>query len=516
MGGLISGFLMVFPGFFLVSFPDATPAKPVQKSTKDTEIVGIWLGTISTGILDFRLGFEFIATEKGGLIGKMTSIDQNGAALPCTVQWKDEKLGLSIGFGLAKYTGLRNTNGKIEGEYEQSGQKMSLVLSRVDKLPKLNRPKLPVKPYPYPVKEVSFKNENANITLSGTLTLPAGNGPFPAVVLISGSGPQDRDETLFGHKPFLVIADHLARKGIACLRYDDRGTGKSTGKHSLATTEDFAGDAQAALSFLRTQEGVDPARVGLCGHSEGGVIGPMVAAKIPNEIGFLILLAGTGISGEKVIRGQMSDFGRMQPGSEKLVEAQLELCKTLIPIAISAKSTSEAVSQMNLAAEKFEKDQGNTKSPSESIKPWVPLINQLSAPWMRFFLGHDPRLILEKVNCPVLALNGEKDLQVKPKENLSAIDKAFSGSRAQLLTIRELPGLNHMFQHCTTGGVNEYGQIEETISPEVLDLMVSWIFGPKNPGGENLAAQTLAPGKSGRFKKLQNLFPIGRPKSISR
>ena len=171
---------------------------------------------------------------------------------------------------------------------------------------------------------------------------------------------------------------------------------------------------------------------------------------------------------------------------------------------------------MNLAAEKFEKDQGNTKSPSESIKPWAPLINQLSAPWMRFFLGHDPRLILEKVNCPVLALNGEKDLQVKPKENLSAIEKAFSGSRAQLLTIRELPGLNHMFQHCTTGGVNEYGQIEETISPEVLDLMVSWILGPKNLGAENLAAQNPAPGKSGRFKKLRNLFPASRPKSISR
>lgn len=511
MSCLISGLLLVLPGFFSTSPGDTPSAKPAPQVSPSPDLAGIWLGTLSTGVLDLRLGFEFIATEKGGLIAKMTSIDQGGVALPCTVQWKGEKLTISVALGLAKYSGKRNINGEIEGEFEQNGQKFPLVLSRVEKLPKLNRPQLPSKPYPYPVKEVTFKNEKAQVTLSGTLTLPEGNGPFPAVVLVSGSGPQDRDETIFGHKPFLVIADHLARKGIACLRYDDRGTGKSTGKHSLATTEDFAQDAQAALTFLRSQEPIDPARVGLCGHSEGGMIGPLVAEKMPTEVAFLILLAGPGISGEKVVRGQMSDFGKMQPGAEKQVEAQLELCKTLIPIAISAKSTTEAVSQMKAAAEAFEKDRGNTKPPAEAIKPWGTLINQLSVPWMRWFLGHDPRGTLEKVNCPVLALNGEKDLQVRPKENLAAIVDSFSGSRAQLLTFKAFPGLNHMFQHCKTGGVNEYGQIEETISPEVLDLMVSWIQGPKI-----LASESPVQGKSVRFKKLRSLFPLGRLKPIPR
>lgn len=511
MGGMTSGLLLVLPTLFHATHADPPAASPVPQVGKSPDIVGIWLGTLSTGVLDLRLGFEFIGTEKGGLIGKMTSIDQGGVALPCTVQWKDERLTLSVALGLAKYSGKRNGDGEIEGEFEQNGQKFSLVLKRVGKLPKLNRPQLPSKPYPYPSRDVAFKNEKAQITLSGTLTLPEGDGPFPAVVLVSGSGPQDRDETIFGHKPFLVIADHLARKGIACLRYDDRGTGKSTGKHSLATTEDFAGDAHAALSFLRAQERVDPARVGICGHSEGGIIGPLVAEKSPGEVAFLILLAGPGISGEKVVRGQMGDFGRMQPGAEKQVETQLELCKTLIPIAISAQSTTDAVSRMKTAAETFEKDKGNTKPPAEAIKPWLPLINQLSVPWMRWFLGHDPLQALGRVNCPVLALNGEKDLQVKPRENLSAINQAFPGNRAHLLTQREFPGLNHMFQHCTTGGVNEYGQIEETISPEVLDLMVSWILEPKN-----LAAEGMAPGKPGRFKKLRNLFSIGRQKPISR
>lgn len=510
MSFLISGLLLVLPGLFPTNLADTPPARPASQEEKSPDLVGIWLGTISTGILDLRLGFEFIPTEKGGLIARMTSIDQGGVALPCTVQWKEEKLSLSVALGLAKYSGKRNATGEIEGTFEQNGQKFPLVLSRVEKLPRLHRPQLPPKPYPYPVKEVSFKNEKAQVTLSGTLTLPEGDGPFPAVVLVSGSGPQDRDETIFGHKPFLVIADHLARKGIACLRYDDRGTGKSTGKHSLATTEDFAGDAHAALAFLRGQNPIDPGRVGICGHSEGGLIGPMVAGKVPEQVAFLILLAGPGISGEKVVRGQMTDFGRMQPGAEKQVEAQLELCKTLIPIAISAKSTTEAVSQMKTATEAFEKDRGNTKSPAEAIKPWNPLITQLSAVWMRWFLGHDPRVTLEKVNCPVLALNGEKDLQVKPKENLSAIGGAFSGSRARLLTTREFPDLNHMFQHCKTGGVNEYGQIEETMSPEVLDLMVSWIQGPKSLAVENRTQQ-----KVGRFKKLRHLIRFGKSGAVA-
>ncbi len=507
MAGWIAGLLMTLPMVFPCAFQATNPVTPTERKVESPEIAGIWLGTISTGVLDLRLGFEFIPTQGGGFIGKMTSIDQGGVALPCSVQWKGEKLTVSVGFGLALFSGKRNSSGNIEGEFEQNGQKFPLVLARVDKIPKLIRPQLPAKPYPYVVKEVTFKNEKAQVTLSGTLTVPDGNGPFPAVVLVSGSGPQDRDETIFGHKPFLVIADHLAKKGIACLRYDDRGTAKSTGKHSLGTTGDFADDAREALAFLKKQEGVDSARVGICGHSEGGIIGPLVAWKYPGEVAFLVLLAGPGIPGEKVVRGQMGDFGRMQPGAEKLVENQLELCKSLIPIAISAKSTPEAVEQMKAAAEKFEMDKGNSKPAADAIKPWTPLINQLSVPWMRWFLGYDPRVALEKVDCPVLALNGEKDLQVKPKENLTAIVEAFAGPRATLLTTREFPGLNHLFQHCKTGGVSEYGQIEETISPEVLDLMASWILGPKIPESQIQPRQRYSP-----LRKLRSLFPPGRMK----
>ncbi len=442
-------------------------------------IEGLWLGILRAGISDLRLGFEFKSTEQGTLFGKMTSIDQGGVSLPCTsVKWKDESLAVSVAFGTAKFTGKRNRGGDIEGEFDQNGLKFPLKLVRVDKLPTIQRPQLPVKPYPYPNKEVSFKNEKANLTLQGTLTLPVGQGPFPAVVLVSGSGPQDRDETLFQHKPFLVIADHFARNGIACLRYDDRGAGKSTGNHALATSFDFATDAETALQFLRKQDAIDPSRVGICGHSEGGLIGPLVAANQPEAVAFLILLAGPGISGERIIMKQMLDYGQTVPGYEKELAKKLELAKRIIPIAKTANTTTDALSAMKTCVLKFELEQGNTKPPSEAYKPWEPMVKQLSSPWMRCFLGHDPLPVLEKVRCPVLALNGALDTQVISSENLPVIGTAFSGPRANLLVSQEFPKLNHLFQHCQTGLVNEYGLIEETFAPEILGLMSQWVLDP--------------------------------------
>lgn len=453
------------------------PSGPVLPEQQKTAIEGLWLGILRAGITDLRLGFEFKSTEKGTLIGKMTSVDQGGVALPCTsVNWKDESLAVSVAFGTAKYSGKRSKGGDIEGEFEQNGLKFPLKLVRVDKLPTVKRPQLPVKPYPYPSKEVTFKNEKANATFSGTLTLPTGQGPFPAVVLVSGSGPQDRDETLFQHKPFLVIADHFAKNGIACLRYDDRGTGKSTGNHSLANTIDFASDAQTALLFLRQQESIDPSRVGICGHSEGGLIGPLVAVNKPDAVAFLILLAGPGITGERIILKQMSDGGKQVPGYEKELVKNLEMAKRIIPIAKTALTTKDSLTAMKASVLKFESEQGNTKPPAEVYKPWGPLVEQLSSPWMRCFVGHDPLPVLEKVKCQVLALNGALDTQVISSENLPVIATAFSGPRANLLTSREFPKVNHLFQHCQTGFVNEYGLIEETFAPEILGLMSQWVL----------------------------------------
>ncbi|MFN0009837.1 MAG: alpha/beta hydrolase family protein [Planctomycetota bacterium] len=342
----------------------------------------------------------------------------------------------------------------------------------------LVRPQEPKPPFPYDAHEVEF--DSAGGTLAGTLTVPRGEGPFPCVVMVSGSGPQDRDEALMGHRPFLVIADHLTRHGIAVLRYDDRGVGKSTGSFEKATSDDFAEDALAAVAFLGLRKEIDDLKIGIVGHSEGGLIAPICAAG-SKDVAFIVLLAGTGITGWELmpIQGKLIGIASGVPPDE--AERQAKASAEIFALVMAGKSDREVREAIRVAIGNEIDTAPETKDlpRAERKKKADEMAEQQSSallsPWFRRFLVMDPRENLKKVTCPVLALNGEKDLQVPPKENLSEIEKALKAAGNKDVTCLELKGLNHLFQTCKTGAPSEYAEIAETFSPMALEAMTSWI-----------------------------------------
>jgi fermentation-respiration switch protein FrsA (DUF1100 family) len=343
---------------------------------------------------------------------------------------------------------------------------MPLVLHRVkdESELELRRPQNPTKPYPYRDEEVAYDNKAQNVTLAATLTIPPGKGPFPAVVLITGSGPQDRDESLLGHKPFLVLSDYLTRHGIAVLRADDRGTGKSTGDFATATTADFATDTEAGVAYLKTRPEIDAHKIGLIGHSEGGIIAPMIAARNP-EVAFIVMMAGSGVPGDEILVAQVQAIaessGKTHEEAVKAAVRQREILALIKAEKDPAKLEKEL--REKLATEGLEAQLGVE-------------IKALTSPWFRYFMTYDPAIALRKVTCPVLAINGEKDMQVPPKQNLPPIRKALEQGGNKHFEVDELPGLNHLFQTAKTGSPNEYAQIEETMSPVALEKMASWIL----------------------------------------
>jgi fermentation-respiration switch protein FrsA (DUF1100 family) len=351
-----------------------------------------------------------------------------------------------------------------------------LTLKRLAKAPEFARPHDPKKPFPYAAEEVVYENKAAGVKLAATLTLPKGAGPFPAVVLITGSGPQDRDETVAGHRPFLVLADYLTRRGIAVLRADDRGVGGSTGDVFKSTTADFADDALAGVAYLKGRKEVHPKQIGLLGHSEGGIAAPLAAVKSA-DIAFIVLLAGTGLPGEELLYLQGERVGRAAGAGEKELARGRALQEAFFAILKKEKDAA-AVRKQLLAAVEAERAKLSDEEKKAAKGQEVALQAQLKmiqTPWFRYFLTHDPRPALRQVRCPVLALNGAKDVQVPSKENLGAIEKALREGGNKDFTVKELPGLNHLFQTCKTGGIAEYGTIEETIAPAVLDLVADWV-----------------------------------------
>ena len=350
--------------------------------------------------------------------------------------------------------------------FTQLGRPLPLTLKRVRNQSELERrrPQNPVKPYPYREDDVTFTDTAANAVLVGTLTIPPGKGPFPAAVLISGSGRHDRDESLMGHKPFLVLADALTRKGILVLRYDKRGVGKSTGNYAQATTADFADDAEAGLRYLETRPEANPHRLGFIGHSEGGVIAPIVAAR-NRDVAFIVLLAGTGVPGAELLLAQhrLVALAAGVPPAE--VERQSATEKEILELV---EHTPD-----NAAVERQIHDKFAGKPEEAQIGSQV---KTMTSPWFRYFLTYDPATALRRVQCPLLALNGSLDLQVPPAENLPAIRQALQEGGNRHFELDEMPGLNHLFQHARTGAVSEYGEIEETMAPEVLDKIATWIL----------------------------------------
>ena len=307
--------------------------------------------------------------------------------------------------------------------------------------------------------------------------MPSENGEYPVVVLISGSGPQNRDEELMGHKPFLVIADYLTRNGIGVLRYDDRGTAQSTGDFNKATTLDLANDAESAVSYLLGRKEVDKTKIGLMGHSEGGIIAPIVAARNEN-VSFIVLLAGTGVRGDQLLLMQQRAISKASGLPETMF---LENEKMNISLYEHIINTSDTINLRAELTEIMENSFSNStvltaQMTTEQKDGLVKVtVNQLVSPWMYYFIKYDPYPMLKKVKCSTLALNGTNDLQVPANENLTAIKKAFAESGNNNLTVIELEGLNHLFQESKTGLPTEYGEIEQTFSPKALEEILKWI-----------------------------------------
>jgi len=444
--------------------------------------MGVWEGALDFGPMKLRLAFKIDKKADGGLSAKMDSIDQGAKDIPVKgAKFEDNKLTLDLSDLQAEFIGTLGDDGVIKGEWKQAGRTFPLTLKRVEKASELKRPQVPVKPYPYDEEDVTVENTAANVKLAGTLTKPKTAGPHPAVVMITGSGAQDRDESLMGHKPFLIIADHLTRRGIAVLRCDDRGVFKSTGNHKTATTADFATDVYACVKFLRSRKDIDPKRIGLIGHSEGGLIGPIVAAEHPDEVAFVVMLAGPGLPGDEILAGQVAALSKAGGSSEEHTALRVAMQRKLLAIAKQGGDSKELTTKLASAAKEYvdglpEADRKNMKAESGIGEKQLA---GLTSPWMIYFLQYDPRPTLKKVKCPVLALNGEKDIQVTPKENLAAVGKALAEGGNKNVTLREFPGLNHLFQHATTGLPTEYGNIEETFAPEALEAVAKWILALK-------------------------------------
>lgn len=317
----------------------------------------------------------------------------------------------------------------------------------------------------YVQENVSYPNlEARDVVLAGTFTKPRHAGPFPAVLLITGAGPQDRDETISGRKPFLVLADYLSRRGIAVLRVDDRGTAESTGNFDTATTLDFASDAEAGVRYLLTRSDVDPTHIGLIGHGEGGIIAPMVAVKMP-QVSFLVLLAATGVPGEEVLLAQTAGAEAAGGVADEQVNADERIGKIIYDMVRAGKSEADLREVLFSGPSSF----------TPFIEHWQRQLHHLETPWLRFFLSYDPAPTLEKVKCPVLALDGSKDMDVVAEQNIPALKAALRRAHNHDVTARILPRLNYMFQTAKTGFGAEYEILPETMSPVALDLIGAWI-----------------------------------------
>jgi pimeloyl-ACP methyl ester carboxylesterase len=450
-----------------------------QQDTSEISIEGIWEGKLKVPGTELRIVFKISKNPDGTLTATLDSPDQGATDIPVEeVIFKDNALHLEVKSAGGVFEGKVSEDFLVvEGEWNQSGQTLPLTLKRVDKAVEILRPQEPKKPYPYIEKKVAYTNLKAGVKLVGTLTLPSDTGVFPAVVLITGSGPHDRDETIYGHHPFLILADYLTRQGIAVLRVDDRGVGESTGDFSQATSEDFASDVLAGIEYLRTRKEINPEQIGLIGHSEGGLIAPMVAVKSP-DVAFIVLMAGTGLTGEEILYLQGALMYRAMGVSEEDITKNRQFNERIFSVLKEEDDSENAEERLR---QMFEEDwEKMSDEEKEQIgDPEVFLKAQLQgllSPWLKFFLTYDPKPTLTKVKCSVLAINGEKDLQVPPKENLSAIEEVLKTGGNQSYTIKELPGLNHLFQTAQTGVPSEYVKIEETISPVALKIVGDWIL----------------------------------------
>lgn len=456
-------------GLLLAVIPFSLAAQQQSSST----VEGFWQGALSAGVFKLRLVLKFSRKPDGSWTGTLDSLDQGVNDIPMSaVTFQDGKLHVELKSIGATYDATLTADGnELHGDFNQ-GSKIPLDLKRLAKAEDaaLKRPQTPTKPYPYDEHEVTYQNSQDKITLAGTLTIPRGRGPFPAVLLITGSGPQDRDEMILGHRPFLVLADYLTRRGIAVLRVDDRGVGGTSKGTPNDTSENYVGDVLAGVEFLKTRKEINPKQIGLIGHSEGGMIAPMASVR-SNDVGFIVLMAAPGIPGDKLLLMQ----NRLISSAECEREVNESAANSARLFAIVKAEKNIEVARQKVTAERAQLEERARRNLEGQLASSAAQLNQILSPWFRFFLDYDPRPTLMKVKVPVLAINGEVDRQVPAKEDLEAIEQALKEGGNRDYKIVLLPNLNHLFQTSNTGAPSEYGNIEETIAPVALQTMGDWI-----------------------------------------
>lgn len=442
------------------------------------DLNGSWSGKLKlpNGI-QLTIVFNIIYSDEK-YSATLDSPDQGVKGIPCgEVKVISDSISIDVPAIVGNYSGKINSEAKtISGLWNQAGSSFELNLEYSKEFVGPKRPQEPKPPFPYNSEDVKFFNEKDSITLAGTFTYPKEDGKFPAVVLITGSGAQNRDEEIFNHKPFLVISDFLTKNGYAVLRFDDRGVGESEGNHSIATTFDFAEDVRAAIKYLKARNEVDKNKIGLIGHSEGAMIASIVASE-SDDVAFIILMAGPGLPGDSILYLQTELIYKAEGQSEEQIHEILDELREVYSILKSDIDESEMKERLKRKyQQRFDKMSDEEKQRFGDLNTYMEMeIRIATSPWFRAFLKFDPRPILEKVKCPVLAVIGEKDLQVPPKENLPAIEDALKRGGNKNFKVTELPNLNHLFQTSQFGTISEYGIIEETMSPQALETMLNWL-----------------------------------------
>ncbi len=454
--------------YLLISFLFTLPVILSQ------EVVGTWHGLLDVGK---KLRLDIHISKSGDTYsGKLDSPDQGAKDIPATkVEFTNNTLIFEVKNLGVSYTGNLKSD-SIEGTFKQGGFSTKLLLTRsVVELKAANRPQNPIGPFDYLEEEVSFENKVEKFNLSGSLTYPKGKGPFPAVILVSGSGAQDRNEEIFEHKPFWVIADYLTNQGFAVLRYDDRGTAKSEGNFETATSVELTNDAESALDYLKANPKINDTKICIAGHSEGAMLAVMLAAR-RKDIHSIALLAGPGIQGGELLLLQQYLINKANGVPDKSNKAMQRFNRKIYKIVTNQSNVTDSKPIIEKEIRKALKNTRDEELPGYSSKEQLiqESLSNVCNPWMFYFIKYNPKTDLEKVTCHVLALNGSKDLQVPPKENLGAMKK-FIPKSDKSHVFRELPNLNHLFQECESGNPQEYQTIEQTIQPEILKILGDWL-----------------------------------------
>ena len=431
---------------------------------------GIWQGAIEITNMRMRLQMHVSHDDQGKLLASVDSLDQGIQGIPAAkVMEKNGELTFEIPAFQAEYRGtLSAAKNELSGEWKQNDSVEKLDFRRSDQPLVLRRPQNPSKPYPYSVEEVSFPAAGGNVILAGTLTVPRGTGPFPAAMLVGGSGPTDRDETIAGHQPFLVLADLLTRKGIAVLRYDKRGIARSTGNYEQATMEDLASDAQAAVNYLKSRKEVDAKRVGIIGHSEGGILAAQIAVRA-DDLDWVVLLAAPATNGERTLLRQSELIARTGGLPEAQIARSQQFDRQAYAAVREEKNASRLEARLN---DLIEKSGLNASMPPAALEAQLRL---MTTPWFREYLDFDPAPLIAKIKCPVLALNGDRDLQVDADQTVPLLRQAYEKSGNKDFTVLQIQGVNHLFQKAQSGSPALYGAIEETMAPEVQNASSGWL-----------------------------------------